>query len=249
MKNETIVNSWDKIEPNPASEARMLASILARNPSKQSEKGGLLGRRRAVLITISLLLLVSFVGLLGSNAGWFGAKIYTADLGDGNTLVFYRTPSNEASFAWDIDWGSALSVTVDESAALFGDLPVSGDAIFRSVDGAFLHFEGRAGDVKLSFSASGFPVTDTPIEGNESASLIDGVPVSAGYFLTDANSQGLRNLLLFATFSANDMTFLVEHGGAEADGEALRDELALVVGQLVRNTANGMPNMSAIRGT
>ncbi|MCL1952334.1 MAG: hypothetical protein FWF60_06305 [Oscillospiraceae bacterium] len=38
MKSKRIIDSWNKIEPDAATQARMLGAILARNPSGQTEK-------------------------------------------------------------------------------------------------------------------------------------------------------------------------------------------------------------------
>jgi hypothetical protein len=251
MKNERIIGSWNKIGPDAATEARMLDSILVRTQSGQFEKGKVfnmnkaLNRKRLAPLAACLAVVVALVVVFGNTAGWFGGKTLTADLGDG-TLNFHKSDAvGAASLAWDADWGDIIDreFTADERKVLFGDLPVAGNAIFRSSDGAFMHFEGITGDVKIILSAKGYTLTDTIVEGNEEVSDIHGVPVTAGYFLTKANSQGVKTLIYFASWNLGDVTEYVELAGSEADSESLRNKLAATIEQLIQN---GAPDMSLV---
>jgi hypothetical protein len=264
MKNERVIESWNRIEPSSAADERMRSAILARARAYAHDHArthpvsrALNGRRLAPLaVAVCLVLAIALVGVFGGNAGWFGGKVYTVDLGTSGTLAFPQADGIGAgSFAWDIDWGDIIEreLTVEESAALFGGLPVTGFAIFRSTDRALLHFEGAiegtamgelAIDAKIILSANGHAVTDTIITGNESTSEINGIPVTAGYFVTDANSRGIRNIIYFASFDANGTTVFVELGGAEAYSDALRAEIGGIISQLTLNP----PDSSKITG-
>jgi hypothetical protein len=206
-----------------------------------------------IAVAACLVLVAALVGVFGSNAGWFGGKVYPVDLGGSGTLDFPKADGIGAgSFAWDIDWGDIIerNLTDGEREALFGDLPVADDAfaIFRSTDGAFMHFEGRLGgaldNTKIILAANGHAVTDTIIVGNERRSEINGIPVTAGYFVTDTNSRGIRNIIYFASFDANGTSVLVELGGVEADNDALRTEMSDIIDQLTLNP----PDSSKITG-
>jgi hypothetical protein len=293
MKNERVIASWNRIEPSSTADERMRSVVLAyaraqgrgrapgrmrahdhldRTGKEQARPanralGALSGKRLApIAVAACLVLVAALVGVFGSNAGWFGGKVYTVDLGNSGTLDFPKADGIGAgSFAWDIDWGDAITreLTVEECEALFGGLPVtdggipatgaSGFAIFRSTDGALLHFEGAIEetaigemtiDAKIILSAHGHPLTDTIIGGNESRSEINDIPVTAGYSVTDANSRGIRNIIYFASFDANGATVLVELGGAEADSDALRAEIASIIDQLTQNP----PRISEVTG-
>lgn len=247
MKNKRIVDSWNKIEPDATAEARMLDSILAHTHSGEAEEGKVITMnkvfnwKRLAPIAACLVLVIALLGVFGNNAGWFGGKTLVADLGNGNTLSFYKfnAVGGEASFAWDNDWGEQISrdLTDDEKNMLFGNIEFSyGGTTFRSIDGAFMHYEGKTtDDIHIILSANGHPVTDTPVNGNEEVSEINGIQVTAGYFVTDANSKGIKTIIYFAFFEANGTTVYVELAGDEADSEALRVEIGNLINVLTLN--------------
>ena len=171
-----------------------------------------------------------------ARAGWFGGKVLTVELGEGNTLRFCESDSKLVLL--DVNWGGATTrtLTAAECEALFGGLPVTRNiAVFRSADGALLHFEGWRGDIQIILAADGVPVTDTPVLGDEAVSEINGVPVTGGYAFTRANSRGNKTIIFYAFFRANGATVYMELAGKEADGEALRAEIGGLVDTLTRN--------------
>lgn len=245
MKNKKIFESWSKIEPDETAQVRMFDSILARAHIGQSEKEEVFSMNKTMFnrkwlapIGAFFVLVVVFAWVFGNNVGWFDGKTLTADLGSGNTLSFYKGGSvGEAAFAWDTDWGDAINreFTADENHILFGALPVIGSATFRSSDNALMHFEGDTGNTKIILSANGHPVTDTVVIGNEDVSEINGIPVAAGYFVTDANSKGIKTIIYFASFDANSTTVYMELAGDESDSDALRTEIGNLIDTLTQN--------------
>ncbi|MDR1059922.1 MAG: hypothetical protein LBL83_01630 [Clostridiales bacterium] len=256
MKNRQIINSWNKIEPSRAADERMLAAILARNHSHSGQpKNGTaslvnrtLGWKRLAPLATCLALAVALIGagVLGNTAGWFGGKPFAADLGNSGTLNFYRNNSlpGAASFARDASWGESIGrdLTEADSRALFGDLPSIGYFMFRSADNAFMHFEGHAGNAKIILSANGFALTDTPIDINARTSDINGIPVAAGYWISGANSKGIRAIIYTASFEHDGVSVYMEVGGEESDGNAFLAEISALVEQFTKNP----PDVSAI---
>lgn len=245
MENKRIIDSWNKIEPDSTADERMLSAILARNHSGKSERKKVYPMNKTLNwkwlapIASCFVVVVAIVGVFGNNAGWFGGKTLVSDFGDSGTLNFYKADSvgGTAGFSWDTDWGEQIArdLTADESKVLFGELDATGYATFRSTDNALVHFEGKTGETKIILSATGTPVTDTVVEGNEEVSEINGIPVTAGYFVTGANSKGIKNIIYFATFDSPGATIYVERGGVESDSEALRNEISGVVDWLTKN--------------
>jgi hypothetical protein len=91
MKNKRIVDSWNKIEPNAATEARMLDSILARNHSGETEEGKVitmnkvLNWKRLAPIAACLALAVAItIPFLNNSSGDFDLQ-----LSDKGTKVSY----------------------------------------------------------------------------------------------------------------------------------------------------------------
>lgn len=249
MKNKQIVDAWNKIEPDKTAEDRMLGTILARKTAEQSEKGKVfninktLSWKRFAPVAACFVLVIALVAVVGNNTGWFGNNVLTANLGGGDTLSFHKSDlPGVDSFAYDFDVTSR-DLTENEIQGLFGELPVTAYATFNTETKAFVHLEGKIGETKVIAAAPGMPVTDTPIEVNGTVSDVYGVPVTAGYFVTKANSQGIKNIIYFASFTLGNTTMYVERGGAESESEALRSEIGTVIEQLIQN---GAPNLSLI---
>jgi hypothetical protein len=249
MKNRRIIASWDKAEPDSIATERMLGAILARSHSGRPERGGAssvlqaLSGRRLVPIAACLVFAIALVAAVGSSAGWFGGKALTAELGGGSTLSFYQGDlPGSAGLAFDFET-SSRDLTASESRVFFGDLPATAHATFNTEDHSFVRLEGRIGETKVIMAASGMPLSDTSIEGNEAVSQVAGVSVTAGYFITDANSRGTKNIIYFASFALDGVQVYVEHGGDESDSEALCNETASVIESLIQN---GPPDLSQI---
>jgi hypothetical protein len=245
MKNKRIIDSWNKIEPDAAADARILDAILARNHSSKSEKRKVLimnktlNWKRLTPAAACLVMVLAVATIFGNNAGWFSGKTYTAELG-GGTLTFYKGSTGEASYAWDTDWGDHIdrSLTAEEGRTLFGELDVTGHVVFRSADNALMHFEGKAGEATIILAANGHAATDEIITSNKEISKINGIPVTAGYFVTDANSKGIKNIIYFATFAVDGTTVYVELGGVESDSESLRAEISGIIDRLTKTPPN-----------
>jgi hypothetical protein len=181
----------------------------------------------------------------GNNAGWFGSKTYTADLGGSGTLNFYRNSNipGEASFAWDVDWGESITreLTAEDNEVLFNNRAFEGFIIFRSTDGAFMHLEARNGNAKINLSANGHAVTDAFIDTSEISNIND-VPVSAGYWVFDANSKGIRTIIYAASFEHNGVAVYLEVGGDESGSESYLAEIGEFVEQLTKTP----PDVTAV---
>lgn len=252
MKNKQIINSWNKIKPDNAANERMLAALISRNNSGQFAREKAYPMKKSLNwkwlapIMTCLVLIVAFVGVFGNNAGWFGGRVYTTSIGDSGTLSFYKMDNmpGEASFAWDERWGKPVTrdFTAKDSKTLFGNLSVTGSATFRSADNAFMHLEGRAGNTKINLAANGHGINDHTIDAESERSIVNDIPVSAGYWLSDANSKGSRTIIYIASFEHNGTAVYLEAGGVETDKEALRTELGGIIDQLTQNP----PNVSAV---
>ena len=82
MKNKRIIDSWNKIEPNAATEARMLKSILARNHSGEDEEGKVItlnkvfNWKRLTAIAACLVLAIAIaIPFLNNGSGDFDLKL------------------------------------------------------------------------------------------------------------------------------------------------------------------------------
>jgi len=85
--------------------------------------------------------------------------------------------------------------------------------------------------------APGEVVLDYKFDVEARSSDVLGTAVTAGYFETKPNSKGLRNVIYFAYFKLSGIAYYVELGGAEAEKEALIDEISELIGLLIEGGA------------
>ena len=243
MKNKCLIDSWDKINPGESAHGRILDNILSRKRSANfyeqrngNQTGKTYNRKRLVPAAACLLMVMFVTAFWGNNAGWFDGKIYTAE-SDGGTLKFYKTASpGSGSLDFGVDVTSR-ELTADENAMLFGDLGVASHGIFDAQNKQLLHVEGRNGNTKIILAAHGVPVTDAVIETNRKTSEINGVRVSAGYFITRANSRGERNIIFLAQFELNGKQIYVECGGDLNMSEKWETEISYTLDALTKINA------------
>jgi hypothetical protein len=85
--------------------------------------------------------------------------------------------------------------------------------------------------------APGEVVLDYGFGVETKASDVLGTPVTAGYFETEPNSKGLKNIIYFATFKLSDVAYYVELSGAKADEEVVKNEISEIIGLLIKGGA------------
>jgi len=268
MKNEKIVGSWSKIEPDQTAQERMLNNILDRVHSEKTQIGKVSTKVKKpywkVLTPIAacLVIAVAITAIFGNNAGWFDGKVYTAEL-NGGTLNFHKKSVGAGSMALELGIdGTARDLTAEENALLFGEIFginfVFSHGLFSigdkyGPDETLLHVEaklvteqgGTDCSMKIIIAASSLGyTTDTLIEIGSNFSEINGVEVSAGYWITHANSRGERNIIYRAAYETNGVTVYVECGGSLERSDEIRKEISLAIDILTRI---GTPNISAIR--
>lgn len=181
------------------------------------------------------------VGILQS--GMFGNKTDIATLENGTEIVFVKSETTSSSI--DIDGTiTTRQLTEDEIATLFPNLPVTAHAVFKDSK-ELLGFEGNIGNTKMVISTTNIPLLDTEIIGNEEISTVNGTSVTAGYFVTDPNSAGEQNVIYYATFKLDDSTIYVENAGAKAESEAVKNDVATIIQELINN---GALDLSTIKG-
>lgn len=97
----------------------------------------------------------------------------------------------------------------------------------------------------MVISTTNISLLDTEISGNEEISTVNGTSVTAGYFVTDPNSNGEQNAIYYATFKLGDSTIYVENAGAKTESETIKNDLATIIQELINN---GALDLSAING-
>lgn len=242
MKNQRIIDAWNKIAPSDAANRQLQNSLLTRNQAvRKSAKKTLWQRRLAPIASLALCLAaVAALALVFANSG--GEQVYTAQL-RGGTLRFFRSAqSSQQTFDFGVDV-LMRDLTAQETGLLFGDLDIQAEGYFSAVDGSAMHIEGRGGNIKILFGLQGNALTDTVIETERTSSQINGVSVAAGYFITNKNSRGERNIIYIASFDRGDASIYVECGGSLQESATLRMEIGKVVEALTSSEAPSIADM------
>ena len=218
----------------------------ALNYKKKAKKPGWIkwGTMAACFAVIAVL------GVGVFQSGLFGNKTDIATLENGTEIVFVKSEMTASSI--DIDGTvTTRQLTEDEIATLFPNLPVTAHAIFKTSDmdagnsPELIGFEGNIGNAKMVISTTNISLLDTEISGNEEISTVNGTSVTAGYFVTDPNSNGEQNAIYYATFKLGDSTIYVVNDGAKTESETIKNELATIIQELINN---GALDLSAING-
>ena len=218
----------------------------ALNYKKKAKKPGWIkwGTMAACFAVIAVL------GVGVFQSGLFGNKTDIATLENGTEIVFVKSEMTASSI--DIDGTvTTRQLTEDEIATLFPNLPVTAHAIFKTSDmdagnsPELIGFEGNIGNAKMVISTTNISLLDKEISGNEEISTVNGTSVTAGYFVTDPNSNGEQNAIYYATFKLGDSTIYVENDGAKTESETIKNDLATIIQELINN---GALDLSAING-
>lgn len=242
-----LINSWDKINPDSAADERMKNAIFAKNdeaePARENKaslrKARL--RKRLVPLAACFALLVALSVFLADNAGLFLPRAYSEDLGKSGKLSFYKS-GGEADAA-DInlpDDVAARLLTDEEKISFFGSLenaPEHGYGYFNINTGEFYRLEDKIGETTVILATHGAPLSCTSVEGETKTSAINGTPVSAGYFVTRANSRGERNIIYYATFELNGLTVYLETGGSSLEKEKLLSAISGIIAEMTEGNS------------
>ncbi len=183
---------------------------------------------------------VVVLGAGSLQSGLLGSCTDVATLNNGDKIAFERSDSlgGSLSLAFDV---TTNPLTEDETAALFADLPITANAIFKNSDMAtgapqeLIGFEGQIGTVKAVISTSDVQLLDPVIVGTEETSEINGVRVVAGYFITEPNSKGEQNAIYYATFELGRCKVYLENSGTKDNRETTKNQLAEVIHKLIEN--------------
>ncbi|MDR3313810.1 MAG: hypothetical protein LBS96_05060 [Oscillospiraceae bacterium] len=182
--------------------------------------------------------------------------IGSAKTGEGDTLTISFAKGNLPAKDSEIANGAAMEsrdLTADENKTLFGSLAdthtITAYGHFYHYNSALAFVEGRATNddglqTRIILYANDLNVLDTVVEGNKTSNDIFGTAVHAGYFVTDKNSKGIRNIIYYATFHLGEAACYLELGGEKSQSDALKTEITAVIGKLIQSGAGDLAQIS-----
>lgn len=183
---------------------------------------------------------VAILGVGLFQSGLFGNRTDIATLNNGDKIIFVKSDHVGGSLDLAVDI-TTKQLTENEAEALFPGLSVTANAIFQNnnMDAGnsqeLIGFEGQIGNIKVIISTSNVQLLDTVIDGTEENTEINGVTITAGYFVTDPNSKGEQNAIYYATFEIDSCKVYLENAGTKADSETTKNQLAEVIQKLIEN--------------
>ncbi len=190
-------------------------------------------RMRTSIAACFMLVVVLGIGIF--YGGWFGSSKDIAALNNGDAITFTKSDGIAGS-TMDLNV-ITRELTAEELDSVFADLPVTAFAYFDAEKQNLLGFEGKIDGIKLIISTTDRKLVDTVIEGDKYDSEVQGVFVKAGYFITKANSQGVKTAIYYATFELGGNTVYIEHAGTEENSERVKNEVATAIQQLIQHGA------------
>lgn len=220
MKEERILRALGDVDNQYIKEAE---------PMKKTRKMNAWRKWASVAACFAL---VAVIGVGIFQSGMFGVKTDIATLDNGETITFVKGDTITSSMDLDV---TARELNDEEIKMLFADLPVTANAYFDTDNHNILGFEGKIDDMKLVVSTQGVKLLDTVIDGNEYASTVGEVSINAGYFVTKANSQGVKTVIYYATFDIGENTVYVEYSGVESESETVKTNLVDTILKLIEN--------------
>ena len=191
--------------------------------------------RKKWIIVAACMCLVA-VAVLGITIKILQGKPYEVHLVNGDVVTFNKCSGTSKA---DVNYGEdtiTRNLTDEEISGLIGYNigQMSAYGIFNSKSGEFIHAEGSNDKLKINISQESWPVTDTVIEGRESKSVINGVNIMTGYFLTKKNSKGDRTAIFYAVFKIRDINYFIELSGDSDDADETAKELAETVYNIIQ---------------
>ena len=175
---------------------------------------------------------VAVLGIGGFQSGLFGTKNETIAMENGEAITFVK--GNVPMASLDMNMASR-AMDNEEINLLFADLPVTANVYFDTETHNAVGLEGKIGNGRLIVSINGVNLSDTVVEGDEYTSTMNGTDVNAGYFVTKANSKGIKTSIYYATVKIGENNFYVEFAGDERESETLKIDLAKSLQKLIEN--------------
>lgn len=136
------------------------------------------------------------------------------------------------------------ALTADETDMLFNNLQdAEAFGLFDPDEDHLIGVEGTIGSAKVIISAPNHNVLDTVIGAMKQTDEIYGVPISAGYFVTKANSAGKKTAVYYASFELDGYTVYIENSGNADESDSIRKDISDIVKAVIDN---GTPDLNRI---
>lgn len=157
------------------------------------------------------------------------------ELSNGDEVIF-STNTELYTYSLDIAIADSRDLSESEANAIFGNTDIEAYISFEEGSNEFIILDGKIDGFSISVHRKDIP-SCIEIEGEESTSYINDIAVTAGYFITEANSKGKRNAIVYGEFEVGNYRVHIETAGDKSELETLCDELAEEIFKLIENSS------------
>ena len=221
MKKEELFNIIGEVDEQKVAEANK--NVTKKNqPQKTWLKWGAFAACICIVIA-------SVIGISTKRE----PLIVTLENGD---KINFSTKGGLASHNIMISIGDNRDLNETESNTIFGKPDVVALVVFEEGTNEFIILNGTIDSFKIEVHRKDIP-SCVVIEGEESISYINDIPVTAGYFITDANSKGKRTAVVYGEFEVGNYRVYLETAGDKSELETLCNELAKELYKLIENAS------------
>ena len=157
------------------------------------------------------------------------------ELSNGDEVIF-STNTELYTYSLDIAIADSRDLSESEANAIFGNTDIEAYISFEEGSNEFIILDGKIDGFSISVHRKDIP-SCIEIEGEESTSYINDIAVTAGYFITETNSKGKRNAIIYGEFEIGNYRVHIETAGDKSELETLCNELAKELYKLIENTS------------
>lgn len=182
-----------------------------------------------ILAACFCIVIVSVIGISTKKQ----PLIVTLENGD---EINFSTKGDFDLYNIAIEIGDNRNLSESEASAIFGESNIEASVVFEEGTNEFIMLGGTIDDFKIEVKRKDIP-SCIVIEGEESTSYVNDIAVTAGYFITEANSKGKRNAIVYGEFEVGNYRVYIETSGDKSELEMLCNEVAKELYKLIENAS------------
>ena len=153
------------------------------------------------------------------------------ELSNGDEITF-STKSDLVFYNIAIEIGDNRNLSESEASAIFGESDIEASVIFEEGTNEFIMLNGTIDDFKIEVKRKDIP-SCIVIEGEESISYINDIPVTTGYDIIKSNGIAV----VYGEFEVGNYRVYLETAGDKSELETLCNEVAKELYNLIENAS------------
>lgn len=181
------------------------------------------------LVASLCIVIISLIGILTKKQ----PLIVTLENGD---EINFSTNGDLVFCNIAIEIGDNRKLSESEASTIFGESIIEASVVFEEDTNEFIMLDGTIDGFDIDVNRKDIP-SCIVIEGKVNTSYVNEIAVTAGYFITEANSKGKRNAIVYGEFEVGNYRVHLETAGDKSELETLCNELAKELYKLIENSS------------